>query len=199
MTTDTGSHKRGRDAFHAASRVLSVAETMLRLLPRRFSLLLLQSGRHSNSLFGRARRYVALRRVAASCGTVVDVKGSTFLLAPSAMTIGSHVSIHPFCYIDATGGLAIGDDVSIAHSVSILTTEHRYDDPLVAIRDQGVSRHPTTIESNVWIGAGARVLAGVTIGSGSVVAAGSVVTRDVPRDSIVAGVPARLIKPRVER
>ena len=55
----------------------------------------------------------------------------------------------------------------------------------------------STIESDVWIGAKATILSGVTIGKGSVVAAGAVVTKDVPKNSIVAGVPARVIKSRI--
>ena len=97
------------------------------------------------------------------------------------------------CYIDATGGISIGDDVSIAHAVTIMSTNHRFDDPDENIRDQGVVAAPTRIENDVWIGAGARIMAGVTIGSGSVVAAGAIVTKDVPARSVVAGVPARVI------
>jgi acetyltransferase-like isoleucine patch superfamily enzyme len=104
--------------------------------------------------------------------------------------------VHSFCYIEATGGLTIGDDVSIAHSVSILTTNHNYADLDLPIRDQGVQERATTISDDVWIGCGSRILAGVTIGKGAVVAAGAVVTKDVEPYAVVGGVPARQIGSR---
>jgi acetyltransferase-like isoleucine patch superfamily enzyme len=104
--------------------------------------------------------------------------------------------VHSFCYIEATGGLTIGDDVSIAHSVSILTTNHNYADLDPPIRDQGVQERATTISDDVWIGCGSRILAGVTIGKGAVVAAGAVVTKDVEPYAVVGGVPARQIGSR---
>ncbi|WP_229660717.1 acyltransferase [Marmoricola endophyticus] len=106
------------------------------------------------------------------------------------------MSIHPFCYLDGTGGLRIGDDVSIAHAVSIMTTNHTWDSSDVPIRDQAVSEAPTRIGSDVWIGAGARVMAGITIGDHAVVAAGAIVTRDVAPSDVVAGIPAVVIKRR---
>lgn len=190
---------RGRDTFRAMARAFGAAETVARWLPRRTSRTVLVIGRNSNSKLARAARYIALRRIAHTCGDLVDVRASCFLLSPDNLSLGSRISIHPFCYIDATGGLTIGNDVSIAHGVSILTTEHVFSDTTVPIRDQGVVSHPTRIGSDVWIGAGARILAGVSIGNGSVVAAGSVVKNDVPAGAVVAGVPARVIKSRLDR
>ena len=187
---------RGRDAFRAMAGVFAAAELITGWLPRGASRSLLLVARNSNTKAARATRYVALRRIAKACGDLVDVRASCFLISPAELSLGSRISIHPFCYIDATGGLTIGSDVSIAHGVSILTTEHNFFDRAIPIRDQGVELRGTQIGSDVWIGAGARILAGVNIGNGSIVAAGSVVKSDVPAGSIVAGVPARLIRTR---
>lgn len=187
---------RGRDQFNALRPLLRVLETVIGVMPRRLVLWMFTARRASDSRAARARRYIALRKLARSCGDLVDVKGSTYILAPQQLSLGSRISIHPFCYIDATGGITIGSDVSIAHGVSILSTEHRFEDRTLPIRDQGVTELPTTIGSDVWIGAGVRVLGGVAIGDGAIVAAGAVVTRDVSPHSIVAGVPARHIKAR---
>ncbi|MFJ6042636.1 acyltransferase [Brachybacterium paraconglomeratum] len=148
----------------------------------------------SNSLISRAVRYAALRSSAAQCGELVDIRGFCQILAPEGLTLGSRISIHPFCYIDATGGIDIGNDVSIAHGSSILSTNHTWSDGSAPIRDQPVHLNRTVIEDNVWIGAGARIMAGVTIGTGSVIAAGAIVTRDVPAGYLVGGVPARVIR-----
>lgn len=187
---------RGRERFHSFKVIFAVGERVVSALPARFSSSLLSPTRGSNSQLSRALRYVALRKLAGSCGEIVDVRANCYILEPSNLRLGSRVSIHPFSYIDAAGGITIGDDVSIAHGVSILSTEHIFTDSDIPIRDQGLQSLPTRIESNVWIGAGVRILAGVTIGEGSIVAAGAVVTKDVPGNSIVGGVPARVIKHR---
>ena len=89
--------------------------------------------------------------------------------------------------------IEIGDNVSIAHGVSILSFDHGYADPALPFRDNPVILKKVTIGDNVWIGCGVRILKGVEIGSGSIVAAGAVVTRNVPPGVIVAGVPARVL------
>ncbi|MFC4222721.1 acyltransferase [Lysinibacter cavernae] len=77
-----------------------------------------------------------------------------------------------------------------------MSTEHNYASRDLPIRDQGTTASKTVIESNVWIGAGAKILAGVHIESGSIVAAGAVVVSRVSANSIVGGVPAKVIKSR---
>ena len=110
------------------------------------------------------------------------------------MTIGSNISIHPMCYIDATGGLTIGNDVSIAHSTSILTTEHTWNDGSIPIKYNEVIMKNVIIENDVWIGCGCRILSGVTIKNRSIIAAGAVVVRNVSKNTIVGGIPSKLIK-----
>lgn len=92
------------------------------------------------------------------------------------------------------GPVVIGNHVQLAQSVVISGLNHNYEDIFVPIDSQGVSTAPITIEDDVWIGANVSITAGVTIGTHSIVAAGSVVTRSVPPHSVVAGVPARVVK-----
>lgn len=110
--------------------------------------------------------------------------------------IGSSCSINPGTQIYGTGGVTIGDHVMIAGQAAIVAFSHGYASNGVPMIQQPNSAKGICIESDVWIGAGAKVLDGVTIGSGAVIGAGSVVRHDVEPRAIVAGVPARLIRYR---
>ena len=110
--------------------------------------------------------------------------------------LGKNCSVQPFCYLSGAGGIVIGDGVRIAPGVMIYSNGHNYQDKKVPIWQQGVSLEQVTIEDDVWIGSNCVILKGVKIGKGSVIAAGSVVNKNVPPQSIVGGVPAKLIKKR---
>lgn len=90
--------------------------------------------------------------------------------------------------------LKIGNDVHLAQNIVISGLNHNFDDTTRTIHSQGVSKAQITIDDDVWIGANAVITSGVHIGIHSVVAAGSVVTHDVPDFTVVAGIPARIIK-----
>ncbi len=92
------------------------------------------------------------------------------------------------------GPVTIGNHVNLAQSITVTALNHNFDDANKRIDEQGVSTSQTVIDDDVWIGANAVILSGVTIGTHSVVAAGAVVTKDVPPHSLVAGVPAKIIK-----
>lgn len=92
------------------------------------------------------------------------------------------------------GPVTIGNHVNLAQSITVTALNHNFDDANKRIDEQGVSTSQTVIDDDVWIGANAVILPGVTIGTHSVVAAGAVVTKDVPPHSLVAGVPAKIIK-----
>jgi acetyltransferase-like isoleucine patch superfamily enzyme len=104
--------------------------------------------------------------------------------------LGERVFINSGCRFQDQGGIRIGDDVLVGHNVVLASLNHELDP---AERATTVPR-PIVIGDRVWIGANATVLAGVTIGHGAVVAAGAVVTRDVAPDTVVGGVPARVIR-----
>ena len=112
------------------------------------------------------------------------------------IVIGNHTSFNPNCIIYGQGGLSIGNDVRIAAQVMIIPFNHGHTNRDQRICDQEIDKKGIKIENNIWIGAGAKILDGVTIGEGSIVGAGSVVSKDVPKYSIVAGVPARVIRKR---
>jgi acetyltransferase-like isoleucine patch superfamily enzyme len=115
-------------------------------------------------------------------------------LAPQGgwIRIGSDCSLNNFCVLYGAGGIAIGDDCRVANGVLMVAFNHSFVLGEL-IRLQPIASKGIVVESNVWIGARAIVLDGVTIGTGSVVGAGSVVTRDVPAGTVVAGNPARVI------
>jgi acetyltransferase-like isoleucine patch superfamily enzyme len=116
------------------------------------------------------------------------------------LRIGINVSLNHHCVLSCPGGLDIGNDVSIGHGTSILTTEHSFDDSNLPIKNQPIQYKPVKIGSNIWIGARVIILAGVTISDGTIIGAGSVVTKSITEpDTIVAGVPARFIKKRLIR
>ncbi|WP_304440363.1 MULTISPECIES: DapH/DapD/GlmU-related protein [Mycobacteriaceae] len=105
--------------------------------------------------------------------------------------VGTNVFVNQNCRFNDIGGIDIGDDVMLGPSVSLISSGH----PLgPAERRRGITSAPIRVGRNVWIGASALIMQGVTVGADAVVGAGAVVTRDVPARTLVAGVPARVIK-----
>ena len=106
--------------------------------------------------------------------------------------IGDHTRIG--LHNTIIGPVIIGSHVNLAQGITITALNHNFEDSEKRIDEQGVSTSAVVIEDDIWIGANAVILPGVTIGHHSVVAAGAVVTKDVPPHSLVAGVPAKVIK-----
>lgn len=105
-------------------------------------------------------------------------------------TIGKHVFINHGCSFLDLGGITIEDQVLIGPQVKLVTENH----PLEPTIRKGLITKPIRIKYNAWIGAGATILPGVTIGEHAVVAAGAVVSKDVPARTVVGGIPAKFIK-----
>src|SRR5258708_7449004 len=122
----------------------------------------------------------------------------SFLLIPpfyatggDEIRVGRNVFVNQNCTFYDLGGLDIADDVMIGPNVSIITTGH----PLEPSQRRAATiGKPIVVEKGVWIAAGAIIIGGVTIGEHSVVAAGSVVTKDIPPNTLVGGNPARVIR-----
>ena len=112
------------------------------------------------------------------------------------LNIGNNVGIAQNCFIQVRGKVEIGNYVIFGPGVSIFSENHLFANKDVPIMLQGASKKGVTIEDDVWLGTGATILDGIVIGKGSIIAAGSVVNKDVEPYSIVAGIPAKLIKMR---
>jgi maltose O-acetyltransferase len=108
------------------------------------------------------------------------------------MRVGERCFINTGCHFDLTASITIGDHVALGQDVMILTNSHQ-----IGTHDSRAADEywaPVRIGNGVWIGARSTILPGVTIGAGAVVAAGAVVTEDVSGDSLVGGIPARVLR-----
>jgi len=127
-------------------------------------------------------------------GQMID--SSTTLFLPFQINlgkftrIGKNVFINHDCTFLDMGGITIEDDVLIGPKVCITTEGH----PLNPQERKKLLVKPVAIKRNAWIGAGATILPGVTVGENAVVAAGAVVSKDVPANTVVAGIPAKVVK-----
>lgn len=115
-------------------------------------------------------------------------------LPNAGIKIGRNSLVGEYSVIRGQGGVTIGDRVYTSPFTQIIAVNHVFDDPTRPFVDQGITAEGIIIEDDVWLGAGAVITDGIRVGKGSVVAAGAVVTKDVPPHTVVAGVPARIIK-----
>ncbi|MDR6944793.1 DapH/DapD/GlmU-related protein [Mucilaginibacter pocheonensis] len=127
-------------------------------------------------------------------GTTVD--DTTTLFVPFHTNLGCFIKLgkgvfinHGCSFLDM-GGITIEDDVQIGPRVNLVTENH----PLDPAQRKSMICLPILIKRNAWIGAGATILPGVTVGINAVVAAGAVVSKNVPDNTVVAGIPAKIIK-----
>jgi len=167
----------------ARHRVLTTAgrrwrtDGMLFLGPR----LQLQIGRTGQIRFGRFVWVGAGTKIRCHEG-VVEIGAKT--------VIGQEVTISAYQRV------RIGEQCVIADRAMFIDFDHVVVDPEVAIRLQGIYKRDVVVGSNVWIGYGAQILRGLTIGDNAVIGASSVVTRDIPANAVVAGTPARVVRMR---
>lgn len=110
--------------------------------------------------------------------------------------MGRNSSVDAYSYIGAAGLISIGENVIMGQHIAFHAENHNYDRLDIPIRDQGTQRKGIVIEDDCWVGANTTFLDGAQVGRGCVVAAGSIVRGEIPPYSVVAGVPARVIKSR---
>ncbi len=137
-------------------------------------------------------RRMLLRAAGATVPSSSSLHSGTYISHPRNLRMGERCFVNGRCYLDLWEPLTLGDDVVVGHGSTIITTMHTMG-PRTRRAGTPIGRC-VVIESGVWLGANTMILPGVTVGAGSIVAAGAVVTKDVPVDVIVAGVPARTIR-----
>ena len=122
----------------------------------------------------------------------VQIKGMKY----GHIEIGDGTYVGAYACISGPGPVKIGKHCLVAAHCGIYGNHHNFDDPTIPIKEQGLSSQGITIEDDCWLGAGVKVLDGVTIGKGSIIGASAVVNKNIPPYSIAVGVPAKVISPR---
>lgn len=184
----------GRNLFKKAKPLIGLFGLLFYLLPRFFVVFLWDATSKYSQLPFIALRYLMLERMSEECGDNVRIGANVRILNWHNLKIGNNVSIHDYCYLDASGGISIGDNVSIAHATSILSFEHTWDDQALPIKYNPTKPSSVVIKDDVWIGCGVRILSDVEIKQRSIVAAGAVLTKSFESNVILAGVPAKVVK-----
>lgn len=128
-------------------------------------------------------------------GSVIRCSGVISQLGVG-LKVGNNTGLGHNTFINAQGGIEIGDDVIVGPNTSFLAENHLFSKSDILIRKQGVSRQGIVIGSNTWIGANVTILDGVTIGEGVIVGAGSLVSKSIPSGAIAVGVPCKVIRQR---
>lgn len=185
---------QGKKYFSFVFPVLWVFSRVLFILPRSFVSSLWSVLDFFPGLLGVGLRYAFALRLAKKIGKNVYFGPYVVILKWHNIIIGNNVSIHAQSYIDASGEVEIGSDVSIAHQSSLVSFNHTWDNLDAPIRSNPTVYGKIKISDDVWIGCGVRILSGVVISSRSVVAAGAVVVKNVPGNVLVAGVPAKFVR-----
>ncbi|WP_262316120.1 sugar O-acetyltransferase [Lacticaseibacillus parakribbianus] len=140
----------------------------------------------------KAERTAALRGLLGHVGANCVIEQPLFTTYGTNTVVGDNFFMNVNGRLMDSGKITIGDNVFIAPDVALITETHSQNVPE---RIQGLEyTHPITIEDNVWLCTGVKVLPGVTIGRNTVIGAGSVVTKDVPANVMAAGVPCKVIR-----
>lgn len=159
---------------------LALALTTFRLIP---------------TLSGARARAAVLRLAGVAVGEQTIIAGQQTIvgqLGATGLVLGRRCFINTGCLLNVDARIVIGDDVAVGQQAMILTSTHQVG---AAERRAGENEvRPVTIGDGVWLGARSIIMPGVTVGAGAIVGAGAVVTRDVPPDTVVAGVPARVLR-----
>jgi len=187
------SKNSGRDYFHRWKRVIIFISIAISVFPKGLRIFMFELFSSSPGMLGVVLRYIIIYKLVKSCGDNIYIARWCVFKNMHNISIGNNVSFHERGYIDGVGGVNIGNDVSLAHSVSIVSFEHNYKKKEVAFKYQAIRPVRISISSNVWVGCGSRILAGCSIDSNVVVAANSV-TKGHLVSGVYAGAPAIKVK-----
>lgn len=184
----------GREAFNRYEPILTLISRLLSRTPALLKVFLWRIFDNTEGKLSAAVRYCVISSTAKTCGKNVFIGRNVTLKNVDRLSIGNNVSIHAGSYIDAYGGLQIGDDVSIANQTSIISFEHTWNDTRLPIKYNPIKSSGIKIDSDVWIGSGARILDGTHICRRVVIAAGAVARGHIAPDAVYGGIPAKKIK-----
>lgn len=148
------------------------------------------------SMEGMAIRYAVYRLLFKRLPSFPLIYPGVYFTHTYGISVGHRFSVNTGALLDGRGGITIGDDVMVGPFAVLSSSGHDLGRPGVPMTSRDHVMDPVAIGNDVWIGAHAVILKGVTIGKGAVVAAGAVVTSDVAPFTIVAGVPANFVKVR---
>jgi acetyltransferase-like isoleucine patch superfamily enzyme len=137
-----------------------------------------------------------LRMAGAKVGEKVDIYPGVWITPGRNLSIGNQVDLSKDVILTTSGGITIGDRTLVGYRSQILSSDHEIPPVGAEIPISGNVHKPIVIGSDVWIAANCIITSGVKIGNGAIVVAGSVVTKDVPENAIVGGVPAKVLKYR---
>jgi len=184
----------GRDKFQKIKPVLNILTKIFKIFPFFVCKFLWHSLMPYNGVISKAIRYCLLKAKAKNVGDNLSVGANTIIKHWQNFSCGNNVSIHENCMIDCDTNITIGNNVSIAHATSLVAANHTWDDLTLPIKYNPITKIGIKIHDDVWVGCGVRILDGVIIKSRSIIAAGAVVNKIVEENSLVGGVPAKLIK-----
>lgn len=187
MASGREKFKKGKAALLILSKIFSVTPTLV--LSFIWHLIL-----PFNGIVAKSIRYCILKAKAKQVGDNLSIGANTIITQWRKFSCGSNVSIHENCMLMCVGGIDIGNNVSIAHATSLVSSSHTWGDSSIPIKYNPITKKGIKIEDDVWIGCGVRILDGVVIHERSIVAAGAIVTKSFEKGNLLAGVPAKKIK-----
>lgn len=183
----------GRRLFRLMEPVFKVGTLCFKILPNFLCKFIWDAISPFSGLVFVSLRYIILNSKA-NIGKNIYIGTNVIFKNWKNFKCGDNLSIHDLCYIDAYGGITIGNDVSVAHNCSLVSFNHTYQSPEIPIKYNEITSVGIIISNDVWVGCGVRLLDGTNIGNRVIVAAGAVLGREVNSNTMVGGVPAKVIK-----
>ncbi|MGI2799433.1 acyltransferase [Photobacterium damselae] len=171
--------------------ISSLLAFVIKILPKFFRHFLYDISSLIPTFLGVFFRAVILKSLLLKCGKKLYVGRFVTIKNPHLLSVGDNVSFHEYCFVDAIAGIDIGDNVSIAHSSSLISFDHQFSNEELPIKYNKLKFSEINISDDVWIGSGVRILCGSHISSRTIIAAGSVVKGNIESRYIYAGVPAK--------